>query len=42
MAEKPVVMEGTVPEAKYQKLATEYSKVHGFPPSESAATVNAH
>ncbi|XP_016952878.2 protein phosphatase 1 regulatory subunit 21 [Drosophila biarmipes] len=27
MAEKPVAMEGTVPEAKYQKLATEYSKL---------------
>ncbi|XP_017020308.1 protein phosphatase 1 regulatory subunit 21 [Drosophila kikkawai] len=27
MAEKPVVMEATVPEAKYQKLATEYSKL---------------
>ncbi|XP_037732453.1 protein phosphatase 1 regulatory subunit 21 [Drosophila subpulchrella] len=27
MAEKPVTMEGTVPEAKYQKLATEYSKL---------------
>ncbi|KAH8383273.1 hypothetical protein KR009_007656 [Drosophila setifemur] len=27
MAEKPVTMEGTVPEAKYQKLASEYSKL---------------
>ncbi|XP_020808690.1 protein phosphatase 1 regulatory subunit 21 [Drosophila serrata] len=27
MAEKPVVMEATVPEVKYQKLATEYSKL---------------
>ncbi|KAH8246925.1 hypothetical protein KR032_004260 [Drosophila birchii] len=27
MAEKPVAMEATVPEAKYQKLATEYSKL---------------
>uniref|UniRef100_A0A6P4FKU5 Protein phosphatase 1 regulatory subunit 21 n=1 Tax=Drosophila rhopaloa TaxID=1041015 RepID=A0A6P4FKU5_DRORH len=27
MADKPVAMEGTVPEAKYQKLATEYSKL---------------
>ncbi|XP_039495433.1 protein phosphatase 1 regulatory subunit 21 [Drosophila santomea] len=27
MAEKSLVMEGTVPEAKYQKLATEYSKL---------------
>ncbi|XP_043653938.1 protein phosphatase 1 regulatory subunit 21 [Drosophila teissieri] len=27
MAEKSLAMEGTVPEAKYQKLATEYSKL---------------
>ncbi|XP_017047006.1 protein phosphatase 1 regulatory subunit 21 [Drosophila ficusphila] len=27
MAERAVAMEGTVPEAKYQKLATEYSKL---------------